>query len=262
MRIKASEITLQRILSAVRRRLENLPLALKWQFAEEEKRKLAAFKDIHLGQRCFVVANGPSLKHMDLSLLKDEITIGMNRIYLLFDDHFETTYHTAINELVLEQFHTDIAKLRPTKFLNWKQHKLFRESEDVNYLFISQSLVDGFSKDLTKNLYSGGTVTYTSLQLAFYMGFHEVILIGLDHNFTDKGVPNKTEVRKGDDHNHFHPDYFPKGIKWQLPDLHRSELAYQVARDTFEKAGRRIIDATVDGKCEVFEKVAYDSLFK
>ena len=101
------------------------------------------------------------------------------------------------------------------------------------------------------------------LQLAYYLGFDEVVLIGLDHNFKDTGIPNKTETRQTNiDHNHFHPNYFPKGYQWQLPDLYRSELAYKLARKTFEERGGRILDATRNGKCNVFEKVSFEEVIK
>lgn len=262
MRIKFNEITFKRIFEALKRRFENYPHKKAWQSSIKEKDKLRSFFNSHKGERCFLIANGPSLKNVDLSLIKNEISIGMNRIYLLFDDDFHTTYFTTVNELVIEQFSEDIAKLNCYKFVNWKQRKIFSDNAEIGYFMVSQALDDGFSTDITKGVYSGGTITYVSLQLAYYMGFSEVILIGLDHNFADKGTPNKTEVRSGEDKNHFHPDYFPKGMKWQLPDLYRSELAYAKAREMFEKDGRRILDATVGGKCEVFEKIDYDSLFK
>ncbi len=50
----------------------------------ESIRQLAALKDIHRGERCFIIGNGPSLKQTDLSRLKDEFTFGMNRFYLMF----------------------------------------------------------------------------------------------------------------------------------------------------------------------------------
>jgi hypothetical protein len=104
---------------------------------------------------------------------------------------------------------------------------------------------------------SGGTVTYVSLQLAYYLGFTKVIIIGMDHRFSAVGIPNVAETRtEENDRDHVHPNYFPKGMKWQLPDLHRSELAYREARKAFERDGRRIIDATVGGACEVFPKMA------
>ena len=100
-----------------------------------------------------------------------------------------------------------------------------------------------------------------ALQLAYFMGFSEVILIGVDHNFVEKGTPNKTEVRTAEtDQSHFHPQYFPRGVRWQLPDLQRSEQAYALARAAFERAGRKILDATVGGRCPVFERVAYEKV--
>ena len=101
-----------------------------------------------------------------------------------------------------------------------------------------------------------------ALQIAFFMGFKEVFLIGVDHNFKDTGIPNIVKERKSSvDHNHFHPDYFPKGSRWQLPDLPRSEMAYYLAKNAFENDGRIIRDATVDGKLEVFPKVNFFDLF-
>jgi hypothetical protein len=94
------------------------------------------------------------------------------------------------------------------------------------------------------------------------MGFSQVVLIGVDHRFTDQGTPNKEETRpEAEDANHFHPDYFPPGSRWQLPDLLRSELAYAKAREAYEAAGRQILDATVNGACPVFDKVHFESLF-
>jgi hypothetical protein len=111
-------------------------------------------------------------------------------------------------------------------------------------------------------VFEGSTVTYVALQLAFHMGFSEVILIGVDHSFNTKGAPNLTITSDGDDPNHFSPEYFGKGFRWQLPDLEASEQAYVMARDAYEKSGRIILDATVGGKLPVFPKVKYEHLFK
>jgi hypothetical protein len=105
-------------------------------------------------------------------------------------------------------------------------------------------------------------VTYVALQLAYFMGFEEAILIGVDHNFATKGLPNTTVTSSGDGPNHFAPGYFGKGFKWQLPDLEGSERAYWLARQAFEAAGRRVVDATVGGKLEIFPKVEYQQLFQ
>jgi hypothetical protein len=67
---------------------------------------------------------------------------------------------------------------------------------------------------------------------------------------------------QGADPDHFSPSYFGKGFRWQLPDLEGSERGYRLARQAFEKDGRRVVDATLGGKLTVFPKVEFDSLFR
>ncbi len=104
-------------------------------------------------------------------------------------------------------------------------------------------------------------MTYICLQLAYCMGFQEVYLIGVDHNFDTKGKANQTITSKGNDPNHFSPDYFGKGFRWQLPDLETSERAYRLADQKYLQNGRQIFDATLGGKLSVFPKVDYKGLF-
>ena len=85
-------------------RLVQWPMATFHPQRRESIQKLAALKGIHNGERCFVIGNGPSLKNMDLSLLKGEYTIGTNRIYLMFAElGFPVSYYLCINSLVVEQ---------------------------------------------------------------------------------------------------------------------------------------------------------------
>ena len=49
---------------------------------------------------------------------------------------------------------------------------------------------------------------------------------------------------------------------WDAPDYETEEFAYKLARKEFEKSGRKIYDATIGGKLNVFEKVNFDELFK
>lgn len=118
-----------------------------------------------------------------------------------------------------------------------------------------------FARDVRGRLWEGATVTYVALQLAFYMGFQQVILIGVDHSFSTQGKPNTTVVSQGDDPDHFHSAYFGKGFRWQLPDLDTSERGYILAREAYRQAGREVLDATIGGKLTVFPKVDYSSLF-
>lgn len=261
------EVSADRIISGVGRRIVDIPHSIIWRSGSRQTKsnheKLDLYDNLHYGKRCFILANGPSLNKVDLNVLKGEFTFGLNRIYLLFDKiEFRPTYFVSINELVLEQFHHEIKNLPFPKFVNWNRRNLFKDAENTIFVRVGFNISERFTKDPIFPLSSGGTVTYIALQLAYYMGFTQVILIGLDHSFSDKGIPNKTEIQsKTEDTNHFAPDYFPKGVKWQLPDLGRSEMAYQLARKEFERDGRKIFDATTGGKCEVFDKIEFNSLF-
>ncbi|OGO15941.1 MAG: hypothetical protein A2Z14_13850 [Chloroflexi bacterium RBG_16_48_8] len=226
-------------------------------------RKLEQFRNCHQGKRCFIIGNGPSLKRTDLSFLKDEITFGLNRIYLLFDElDFRTTYFVAINTLVIEQCSKEIRRLTLPKFITWRGREWLSGDPGVLFLDTDYTPPATFSKDVTTRVFEGSTVTYVALQLAFFMGFQEVILIGVDHSFSAEGPPNMTVVSEGDDSDHFASNYFGEGFRWQLPDLEASEVAYRVAKEAFESEGRRVLDATIGGKLTVFPKADYYSVIR
>jgi hypothetical protein len=107
-------------------------------------------------------------------------------------------------------------------------------------------------------------VTIINLQLAYYMGFTEVILIGMDFSYTipdDAKIDGSNITSMSDDPNHFHPDYFGKGKVWKDPQLDRVLANYRLANLVYESDGRRIVNATPGGKLELFERVPYDELF-
>ena len=223
--------------------------------------QLVTYKDKHKGQRAFILGNGPSLKQTDVSRLKDEYTFGMNRVYPAFEEWgFHTSYFASINSLVIEQCADDIRQLPMPKFLSWRSRHLIEPTDDTMFLH-STYTGPRFAKDMRGRIWEGATVTYVALQLAFYMGFETVILIGVDHSFKSAGEPNTTVVSQGDDPDHFDADYFGKGFRWQLPDLDTSEVGYHMARQAYEAGGRKVLDATIGGKLTVFPKVEYDSLF-
>jgi len=223
--------------------------------------RLAQYHDIHRGKRCFIIGNGPSLRQTDLALLKDEITFGMNRIYLMFSElGFTSTYFLTVNSLVIEQCADDIRLLPIPKFLSWRSHPLIEPTPDMMFLHTTYT-GPRFAQDARGRLWEGATVTYVALQLAFFMGCEQVILIGVDHNYSTKGKPNTTVVSQGDDPNHFNAGYFGKGFRWQLPDLDTSERSYSMARQAYQAAGRQVLDATIGGNLTIFPKVEYTSLF-
>lgn len=235
-------------------------------------KRLSQLKNRHFGERCVLVANGPSLNQMDLSFLKRETVIGLNKIYLGFKKFgFYPRYYVAINPVVIEQSVAQIKAMNAVKFLGQNAAK-DRLTEDAMTYFVQTHAFKqdkdgmaraGFCDDIaTQGMYEGWTVTFAALQVAYFLGFNEVVIIGMDHRFTFKGDPNERQVLLGQDINHFDPNYFGGGQAWDTPDLANSEASYQVARSFYEADGRRIIDATVDGACQVFEKMDYRTFFQ
>jgi hypothetical protein len=238
--------------------LRHLPRLAQWWFHPHGRRQalalLGPLRRRYAGCRCVVIGNGPSLKQMDLRRLDDEFTFGLNRIYLMKDElAFDTTFYVAINRFVLSQFGGEIGRLQGLKFLNWS----YRDERftDTSTVYLETKPILRPDGRLLSGYYAGGgTVTLLALQLAYFMGFSEVLLIGVDHSYSQTGTPNKA-VRAGDvDQDHFSGSYFAAGVTWQLPDLRAMERGYRHIKALYEGDGRHVVDCTLGGKLEVFAK--------
>lgn len=217
--------------------------------------KLQTLRGKFEGCRCVVIGNGPSINKMDLSILKDEYTLGMNRIYLKYPEWgFATDLLACVNGTVITQFWDDFMELNSIKVFNWRHAKLM--TEDPNAILLGSRPGVTPKGELEKGMYNSGyTVTNTCLEIAYCLGFSEVIIIGVDHSYVHpKGHGGKTIVSEGDDPNHFDKNYFGKGIAWQLPNLKGSEFVFERMKELFENDGRSIVDATLGGKLEIFPK--------
>jgi glycosyltransferase involved in cell wall biosynthesis len=231
------------------------------------------FKSRHRGERCVIIGNGPSLNDLDLTLLKDVPTIGVNGIFYASDQMgFDLTYYvvedTAVVDDNLERIKTYQAghKFFPTIYRD-----RIGEASNVSYFMMNRGYyerrspafcVPRFSTDAAQRMYSGQSVTMINLQLAYYMGFDEVVLIGMDFSYTiptDAKIEGDNITSSSDDPNHFHPEYFGKGKVWKNPKLDRVLANYQLAKTMFEADGRRIVNATAGGKLEIFERVDYNA---
>ncbi len=250
-RVAGPDLTARLVRQATLRRADmNRRLSSQGRRSSQQ---LELMRDKYRGQRCVIMGNGPSLNETDLNLLAGERTFGLNRIYLMYDRlGFVPTFHVVVNALVVEQCADDLVSVPSPLFTTWPNRHHLAARQDAVYL---QKLIGPlFSMDPRRGIWEGATVTYVALQLAYYMGFSQVLLVGVDHSFSTKGPAHKVVTSTGADANHFDPNYFGKGFRWQLPDLETSELAYSLARKAFEADGRRVIDCTVGGKLTIFSK--------
>lgn len=224
--------------------------------------------------RCFIIGNGPSLNETNLDLLIDEITFGVNGIFLKFPEtRFRPTFYVVEDHLVAEDRCDEINDLTGSIKL-FPIYNGYCLHEGPNTIFFNHrprpSFPHGFdfSTDASKVTYAGCTVTFTCMQLAFYFGFKEIYLVGVDHNYEiPKDVKQQdtygTQIldMSCNDPNHFHPEYFGRGRRWHDPQVEKMGEAYKEALKVTRSNGVEILNATIGGKLEVFPRVDYYSLF-
>ncbi len=262
---------------AVARRPWDALSELPYQFAShgvalrDNEARLVSLRDKHRGRRAFVVGGGPSLRQTDVRLLKDEITIGCNAIFLMFGEMgFMPTYYTVEDVLVAEDRAETINALRgTTKILPRDLRYCLRPDEDtifINFVRDYDTRPFTFSSDFVRRVFWGGTVTYLNLQLAYYLGCRELYLIGIDHNYQPPAqkdeVTGTVITSRTEDINHFHPDYFGPGYRWHDPKVERMEMAYRQAQQFFAEHGGVIRNASAETRLEVFPRVSYSDLLE
>lgn len=218
------------------------------------------FHNIHDGQRCFVVATGPSLRIEDLNLLKrkGELCISMNSIYHAFDetdwrpDYYMVFDHRELNTIKekIDGWSIEANFISNDSYAFWgRKHaeNVYCYHQTYDYRF---DRLPEFSEDISRKCYMGGTVTYACLQLAVYMGFKEIYLLGVDFTNGSK----KTNAS----HTHF---YKENGENHCIPYISHVFNAYRAAKKYADLHGIKILNATRGGELEMFDRVDFDSLF-
>lgn len=220
---------------------------------------LVALKDRHRGKPMMVVGNGPSLNHTPLDDFAHLPSIGMNKIDMIYG---RTTWRpeliVCLNNLVAKQHQDAFAASEIPVFVGWKARWYLQAENRKKLNFFKTNLSNVFSVDAVQGFGSSATVTYIALQMAYWMGADPVIIVGVDHSFKYTGPERTYKKREGPDTNHFDPNYFKSGSYWGTPDLDQSEIDYSLARAAFAADGRKVYDATVGGKLEVFEKISLE----
>lgn len=224
-----------------------------------DKEPLDALRDRHKGKPMLVVGNGPSLNQTPLDDFAHVPSVGMNKIDMIYP---RTTWRpevvVCLNNLVAKQNQDVFASSEIPIFVAWKARWYLRTNNRKKLNYFDTSLSNAFSTNPAIGFGSSATVTYIALQMAYWMGANPVIMFGVDHSFKYTGPDATYQKRKGPDTNHFDPNYFKSGTYWGTPDLDQSAIDYTLARRAFEADGRKVYDATVGGKLDVFEKISVE----
>lgn len=270
----------------------NPHLRLLLKRREDEKRKrihdryvrssdswyLKTLKGIYTGERCFIIGNGPSLRAEDLDRLIGSHTFAANRIFEIFDKtQWRPTNYLIVDIDALHEFYSILGKYDLGHiFLRLDVKDKYDEKKRMDYPItkMTRIILDAetyfdinrnswnnqmpyISVDVSDHFCDGYTVTFESIQLAIYMGFTEIYLLGVDFNYSvmidEEGNVHKDETIE---------DYFT-GRRYNTTAFNYNSMlhAYQVAREYCDNHGIVIRNATRGGKLEVFERIEFEKLF-
>lgn len=250
---------------------------------------LKKYKNKYEGQRCFIVGNGPSLRAADLDKINGEFSIASHRVFLIFSEtEWRPNVYTAMDPVIIRASLPEMSALKaelkliavkPEDRMNAVDGALpLRLFFNTNY-WIHRGVLPPFSEDITRGVENGMFVTYTNLQIAMYMGFKEIILMGMDHQYK-KHWHIDSEIRKNPElfegfkdvpitgrfvdvrdakQNHFRADYLGENYN-SVYSVDEATLAYMAARNYAQEHGVRIVNATRGGKLDIFERVNFDKL--
>lgn len=161
------------------------------------------FLNIHKGERCFILGNGPSVLTEDLSPLKNEMVFVVNQASKAkYYKKVRPDYYFCVDEVFfkldssVEQENQVIESFKNLKFDNYSPEcfipSKFREvirdkyrlsNLNINYFVETFRMTDDWKSfiDYSKVVPAFGTVVQYCITMAVYMGFKEIYLMGCDN---------------------------------------------------------------------------------
>lgn len=240
----------------------------------------AVFRNRHVGQRCFIIGNGPSLATQDLSFLAGEITFAMNAFWKHpIVEAWQPTYYLLADKVLFDRstsasefFENLKSRIKDADFfvpLSRKDVVLEGQllpPEQTYFLSVEDRLVDNDSVerfDLTDSVPDVLTVAQFAMMAAIYMGCSPIYLMGLDHDWLAHRGEKNFYFFKGLSLNN-HPE-----VKGQLGSydqdmegLIRVWKDYRKLKTLADSLNIKIVNVTAGGFLDVFDRLPYESLFE
>lgn len=231
-------------------------------YQDERYIGLIQFKDRYKDKRCFIVATGPSLKISDLELIKNEYSFGMNSIPKLYGDtEWRPTYFGIQDNNVFSKMQTIIAEAYSNEnnvFISSTIKDSF-ECPSNYYVFPYDAVYHDnqleiekyfslFSDDIYSVVFDGYSITYSLIQIAIYMGFKEIYLLGVDCSYK-RGAKNHVVESGNDDKN-------------EEKNYEKMITGYRAAKEYADANGIRIVNCTCGGMLEVFPRMNLEDVLQ
>lgn len=241
--------------------------------------KIRKFKGIHRGESAVIIGMGPSLRPEDLDRFDGFRTFACNKIYLAFDKtSWRPDYYSICDILVAQNnseaiLNADFQEAVPFHSqtvwpdLSGQKNALRYEYDNVKSIEFWKEGSTATIPAVPEGICSGGySVLIDQLQIAHYMGFKRVFLVGVDFSFSG-GKPTGAQCSSGavltseGEVNHFHPDYRKPGETWTVPEMEKQRHAFSFCKTAFEQSGIELINASRTSILDVLPKIPFDQAF-
>lgn len=144
------------------------------------------FYNRHSGETCVLVGNGPNLELTPLELLNYP-TFGMNTCFKRTG--WKPDYYTVVDSRVMREFgeevlvgYADVPKFFPTPNLDkWEGPNIYRFYHRPGPLWPRCEVALWPPGLLTEQGITYGNVMHIAMQLAYYMGFKTMLIVGMQH---------------------------------------------------------------------------------
>lgn len=226
-------------------------------FTPQDPGHIAKMRDIHKGERCFILGNLSGLTPDRAARLAREKTISLAPAG---DSPLSPTYFAIEDREILAYCEKTPGIFGASTVLmpSFAREK-FARFPNTHFF----NLVDGrgekadfplFGPDASRRLWSSGSAPYLALQLAYHMGFSTVYLVGFDftatHPLQDKS--QRDTAKRGDASGEgaaFDPHKF-----LAAPDPATLAASLEKADYAFRRAGAKIIDCSSAGDLRLFPR--------
>lgn len=154
------------------------------------------FENKHIGERCFILGSAPSISLEDLSVLQDDIVFVCNKGYLLTDllKLPKYDYYVCTDKNVYLSNHLQIKdKVKCPKFYSSKVIDGIPKGYDVgDYVLVRKKTEKGklghskIPESFDESWGLTGSVVLEATMIAYFMGFTEIFLLGVDLKYSHK----------------------------------------------------------------------------
>jgi len=233
-----------------------------------QQKKLEKYRNICRGESCFIIGSGPSLQIKDLEKIQNKgiATFAPNKIFKIFNEtKWRPDYYVVTDRRIIEYYQDTIADLSiNNKFVAYygipSLQKFYNNLKEQGAVLFrmkeanTENKYYDFSEDVGKYVIEGRTVIYAMMQIAVYMGFEKLYIIGVDFSYTDKTGYDK------ENRDHFCNNYIEKGEKVLITPREYALKAFTSAKEYGDENNIIILNATRGGALEVFDRVNIEEI--